>query len=126
MTMETKNNKAKLSIAVALSALLVLGLSACAPAKLDVSNVTAIIDTRSPSEFAKGHIVGAVNVEYVQYVFVASVTGLNRQGVYYVYGKNSEDAGKAATDMQSLGIQNVTNLGNYEDAQHVLPLGVTK
>ncbi len=127
MVMETINRpKTRLSIALFLSAFLVVSLSACAPAKLDVSNVTAIIDTRSPSEFAKGHIVGAVNFQYIPYVFVASVTQLNRKGVYYVYGKNADEAGKAATDLQSLGITQVTNLGNYDDAQHVLPLGVTK
>lgn len=127
MTMETINRpKRNFSIALLLSALLVVSLTACAPAKLDVSNVTKIIDTRSPEAFAKGHIVGAVNYQYIPYAFVASVTGLDRKGVYFVYGTTSDEAGKAATDLQSLGIVNVTNLGNYDDAQHVLPLGVTK
>jgi len=124
--METKNKKMKLSITVALTAMIVLGLSACAPAKLDVSNVTAIIDTRSPAEFAKSHIVGAVNVEYVPVAFLASVSGLSRKGVYYIYGRNADEVSQAVRDIQSLGVQNVTNLGNFADAQHVLPLGVTK
>lgn len=88
--------------------------------------MTAIIDTRSPAEFAKSHIVGAVNIEYVPVAFLASVAGISRKGVYYIYGRNADEVGQAVRDIQSLGVQNVTNLGNFDDAQHVLPLGVTK
>ncbi len=125
--METINKpKTRLSLAIVLSMLLVATLSSCAPAKLDVSNVSAIIDTRTPEEFAKSHIVGAINISYAAGSYLAYASSLAHNGVYYVYGETADEAGNAKADMVSLGINQVTNLGNFSDAQNVLPLGVTK
>jgi rhodanese-related sulfurtransferase len=125
--METMNrSRTRLSITVVLSIIVALTLSACAPAKLDVAGVTAIIDTRSPAEFAKSHIVGAINMEYVPGAFVAAAVSLDRKGTFYVYGETADQATLATTDISSLGIQNATNLGSFTDAQNVLTVGVTK
>jgi rhodanese-related sulfurtransferase len=127
MVMETMNRpKTRLSIALFLSALLVVSLSACAPAKLDVSNVTAIIDTRSASDYSKSHIAGAINIGYVSGSFIGKIIFQSRKGIYYLYGTTADEAGQARNDMLSLGFKNVTNLGNIQDAQNVLPLGLNK
>jgi len=125
--METESRKIKRSaIAILLSAFLVASLSACAPSKLDVSNVTAIIDTRSAEDFSKSHIAGAINIGYVSGSFIGKIIFQSRKGVYYIYGTTADEAGQARNDMLSLGFKNVTNLGNFKDAQDVLPLGVKK
>jgi rhodanese-related sulfurtransferase len=125
--METMNRpKSRLSISIILSLILVATLSACGSSKLDVSNVTAIIDTRSPEAFAASHIVGAINITYTTGTFLATASGFSRTGTYYIYGTTATEAGKAKGDMTSLGTKNVTNLGNFQDAQDVLPLGITK
>ena len=44
--------KFKFALASLFAVVLVLGVSACSPGKLDVSDVTAIIDTRTTENFA--------------------------------------------------------------------------
>lgn len=119
-------NKLKVVFSVVIAALLISSLSSCSPAKLDVSDVSAIIDIRTADDFAAGHIVGAINNDYSIGDFIANATSLNRSGKYYVYGKNESDVAKALDDMFGMGFVNVTNIGSYEDAQRLLPLGVTK
>jgi rhodanese-related sulfurtransferase len=117
--------KFKFALASIFAVVLVLGLSACSPGKLDVSDVTAVVDTRAADSFATSHIVGSVNVVYEGGDFIVNVTELGKSGKYYVYGANETEAGKAVGDMLSVGFSNVINLGSFEDAQRVLPLGVT-
>ena len=66
-----------------------------------------------------------MNVDYSTGDYMAAVTSLKKQGKYYVYGTTEAEAGLATKDMLGLGFTNVTNLGSFEDAQRVLPLGVT-
>jgi len=117
--------KFKFALASIFAVVLVLGVSACSPGKLDVSDVTAIVDTRAADRFATSHIVGSVNVVYEGGDFIVNVAELGKSGKYYVYGANETEAGKAVGDMLSVGFSNVINLGSFEDAQRVLPLGVT-
>lgn len=117
--------KLRLAFIATLAALLVASLAACSPGKLDVSNVTAIIDTRAASEFEKGHIVGAINMDYSAGDFSTKATSQLRNGVYYLYGTSEQEVVQAIEDMRLLGFFNVTNLGSFEDAQRILPLGVT-
>jgi rhodanese-related sulfurtransferase len=118
--------KLRIVFAATLAVVLVLGASGCAPAKLDVDGVTAIIDTRTAESYASSHIVGAVNIEYATGNYLAMVASMGKLGKYYVYGTTEDEAGLAVQDMYSLGLKDITNLGSFEDAQHVLPLGVTK
>jgi rhodanese-related sulfurtransferase len=105
---------------------LVAGLAGCAPAKLDVSNVAAIIDLRTPAEFATSHITGATNIDYASGGFFADASVLKKTEKYYVYGSTTSQAEEGTASLKALGIADVTNLGSFEDAQGVLPLGVTK
>lgn len=118
--------KLRMVFTAVLAVSLVSGLSACAPAKLDVSDVAAIIDLRSPEDFAISHIAGAINIDYNSGGFFADASVLKKTEKYYVYGLTTEQATEGAQDIIALGIPNVTNLGTFEDAQNVLPLGVTK
>ncbi|MBJ7280346.1 MAG: rhodanese-like domain-containing protein [Rhodoluna sp.] len=118
--------KLRILFTAVLAVSLVAGLSACAPAKLDVSDVAAIIDIRSPEDFAASHITGATNIDYNSGGFFAYASVLKKTEKYYVYGKTSEQATEGTQSIRALGISNVTNLGSFEDAQGVLPLGVTK
>jgi rhodanese-related sulfurtransferase len=105
---------------------LVTGLSACAAAKLDVNDVAAIIDLRTPEDFAVAHITGATNIDYNSGGFFADASVLKKTEKYYVYGLTNDQATEGTKSLIALGISNVTNLGTFEDAQGVLPLGVTK
>ena len=118
--------KFKFALASIFAVVLVLGVSACSPGKLDVTDVKAIIDIRTPEEFATSHIVGSINVDYSKGGYLADVSLLERQAKYYIYGSSETQAGEAITEMFSLGFTNLVNVGSFDDAQRILPLGVTQ
>lgn len=117
--------KVKAGLATVLTLVFALSLSSCSGSKLEVSDVTAIIDIRTAAEFEKSHIVGAVNIDYSLNDFGATVIEYSSSGKYYLYASTEEEAAKAVGDMIGIGYKRVTNLGSFEDAQRVLPLGVT-
>lgn len=117
--------KFKFALASIFAVVLVLGVSACSPGKLDVTNVKAIIDTRTPEEFTTSHIVGSINFDYSSGSYLADVSSFDRRAKYYIYGPSETKTGEAITEMFSLGFTDLVNLGSFEDAQRILPLGVT-
>ena len=117
--------KLQASLAALVAVVLLTTVSACAPGKLSMDNVTAIIDTRTADAFNTSHIVGAVNIDIELGDFIVTAISIKRGGSIYIYGETVEQAGLAVQDMRDLGYPNVVNLGNFADAQNVLPLGVT-
>jgi phage shock protein E len=117
--------KLQASLAALIAVVLLTSVSACAPGKLSMDNVTAIIDVRTAEEFEKSHIIGAVNVDIELGDFIITVVSIKKEGAIYLYGKSEEQVGLAVQYMRDLGYPNVVNLGSFEDAQNVLPLGVT-
>ncbi len=118
--------KFKFALASIFALVLVLGVSACSPGKLDVTDVKAIIDIRTPEDFAPSHIVGSINFDFERGDYLANVSLFERGGKYYLYGASEEQSANAMNEMFSLGFTNVVNLGSFEDAQRVLPLGITQ
>ena len=118
--------KLQVSIAALLALALLTSLSACAPAKLSMDNVTEIIDTRTAEEYNKSHIVGAINIEMATGGFIAEAVEVENKGTIYVYGETVEEAAEAVTNMRELGFKSVLNIGTFADAQNVLPLKVNK
>jgi rhodanese-related sulfurtransferase len=118
--------KLQVSIAALLALVLLTSLSACAPAKLSMDNVTEIIDTRTAEEYNKSHIVGAINIEMATGGFIAEAVEVENKGTIYVYGETVEEAAEAVVNMRELGFKSVINIGTFADAQNVLPLKVNK
>ena len=118
-------DRVKRLFAAVLSVSLISGLAGCAPAKLEVTDKVAIVDVRTPEAFAESHIVGAINVDYSNPDFLLNAAELKPADKFYVYGENSDQAGEAVRGLLSLGLPDVTNLGNLQDAELVLPVGVT-
>jgi len=117
--------KLQVSIAALLALVLLTSLSACAPAKLSMDNVTEIIDTRTADEYNKSHIVGAINIEMATGGFIAEAVEVENKGTIYVYGETVEEAAEAVLNMRELGFKSVLSIGTFADAQNVLPLKVT-
>ncbi len=112
----------KLSVAF-VALFTILGLAACAPAQpIDMASVTAVIDVRSASEFAAGHLQGAMNIDVESAVFADEVSKLDKSGTYIVYCHSGRRAGVAKDTMASLGFTNVTNAGGYQDASDATKL----
>ena len=118
--------KMQVSVAALLALVLLTSLSACAPAKLSMDNVTEIIDTRTAEEYNKSHIVGAINIEMATGGFIAEAVEVENKGTIYVYGETVEEAAEAVVNMRELGFKSVLNIGTFADAQKVLPLKVNK
>jgi rhodanese-related sulfurtransferase len=118
--------KLQVSIAALLALVLLTSLSACAPAKLSMDDVTEIIDTRTAEEYNKSHIVGAINIEMATGGFSAEAVEVENKGTIYIYGETVEEAAEAVLNMRELGFKSVLNIGTFADAQNVLPLKVNK
>ena len=87
--------KFKFALASIFALVLVVGVSACSPGKLDVTDVKAIIDIRTPEEFATSHIVGSINFDFERGDYLANVSLFERAGKYYLYGASEEQSASA-------------------------------
>ncbi|MFM6980560.1 MAG: rhodanese-like domain-containing protein [Micrococcales bacterium] len=105
---------------------LVFGLAACAPAKLDMSNVTAVIDVRTPAEYAEGHLDGALNLDVNAADFHERVMQLDPAGKYIVYCKSGNRAGAAIEMMTSMNFTDLTNAGGIANAAVVTGLAIVQ
>ncbi len=120
--------------------LLVIGailLSGCAPAQIEtpppetpaqiIENVTpqeaftliqenqnnpdfAIIDVRTPEEFAEGHIEDSVIIDYYYDTFRNDIDQLDKSKMYLIYCRSGNRSGKALDIMAGLGFQEVYNM----------------
>lgn len=120
--------------------LLVIGailMSSCAPAQTEtpppetpariIENVTpqeaftliqenqtnpdfAIIDVRTPEEFAEGHIENAVIIDYYSDTFRDDINQLDKSKMYLIYCHSGNRSGKARDIMAGLGFQEVYNM----------------
>jgi len=96
---------------------LVAGLSACStPEKVDMASVTAVIDVRTPAEFAEGHLDGALNINLESGNFASEISQLDPAGTYLIYCRSGNRSGQAINQMEAAGFTNLTNLGGYADA----------
>ena len=106
---------------------LIAGVTACSsPAPVDMSNVTAVFDVRTPSEYAAGHLQGAQLMDIQGSAFQSQIAKLDKNGTYVVYCKSGNRAGQAVTAMQAIGIKNVTNAGSLEQAAKSTGLTIVK
>ncbi len=114
----------KISIAV-IAVLAIVSLAACsAPKSIDMSQVTAVIDVRTASEYASGHLQGAVNIDIESATFIDEISKLDKAGTYVVYCHSGRRAGIAKDTMTSLGFSDVTNAGGYQDASDATKLPI--
>jgi rhodanese-related sulfurtransferase len=113
-------------ISIALVAMFaVIGLAACAPAQpIDMSKVTSVIDVRTASEYAAGHLQGAVNIDVQSATFTDEISKLDKSGTYVLYCHSGKRAGVAKDTMTGLGFTNVTNAGGYTDASESTKLPI--
>lgn len=107
------------TLAPALAALaLAVGLSACAPAAdpVAVTAETVVLDVRTASEYAGGHLGGAQLLDQSAGAVAAAIPELDPEASYLVYCRSGNRAGQAVALMQQAGFTDVTNLGSLEQA----------
>lgn len=69
-----------------------------------------ILDVRTPGEFEKGHIKGAVNFDYWNKEFQDSISRLDRKKIYLVYCASGVRSGNAMKLMRTLGFERLYNM----------------
>jgi rhodanese-related sulfurtransferase len=112
--------------AIAATIGLTFGLTACAPQTVDMSTVTAVIDVRTPEEFATGHLEGAINVDWEGSTFQSDIAQFDPAGTYILYCRSGNRAGQAKTAMESMGFTHLSNAGGLNDAAAVTGLAIVQ
>ncbi|HET6562024.1 MAG TPA: rhodanese-like domain-containing protein [Marmoricola sp.] len=85
----------------------------------EVSSVLAdgavVIDVRTPSEFAAGHVTDALNIDVASDDFEAKVDALDKGETYVVYCRTGSRAARAIETMKHLGFDNLVNGGAFDE-----------
>jgi rhodanese-related sulfurtransferase len=69
-----------------------------------------ILDVRTPSEFAAGHIEGAIMIDFNASNFSTEVGKLDKDKTYLVYCRTSNRSGQAVNVMKDLGFKEVYDM----------------
>jgi rhodanese-related sulfurtransferase len=69
-----------------------------------------ILDVRTPSEYADGHIEGAINIDFYSSAFEETLKTLDRDDTYLIYCRSGNRSGQARNLMEGLGFAEVYNL----------------
>jgi rhodanese-related sulfurtransferase len=72
--------------------------------------VGTLVDVRTPEEFAKGHLKGAVNINFKKRTFPDFINAIDKNKPVLIYCRSANRSGKAALIMQSLGFKEVQDL----------------
>jgi rhodanese-related sulfurtransferase len=70
----------------------------------------AILDVRTPEEFAEGHIGGAINIDYYHPGFQTELNKLDRTKTYLVYCRTGSRSGQAFEFMKEQGFREVFDM----------------
>jgi phage shock protein E len=71
---------------------------------------TVVVDVRTPSEYAAGHIQGAINIDVEAQTFDAEIAKLDKNATYAVYCHSGRRSGLATHAMGKAGFTHVYNL----------------
>ena len=69
-----------------------------------------LLDVRTPEEFSKGHLAGALNYDWNGNAFEKQIASLDKQKPVFVYCLSGGRSGEAAKDMRSKGFKEVYEL----------------
>jgi len=70
----------------------------------------AILDVRTPEEFADGYIEGAINLDYQAENFSGELSKLDKNKTYLVYCRSGKRSAGALNIMAELGFREVYNM----------------
>lgn len=71
-----------------------------------------ILDVRTPAEFAKGHIKGAINIDYYGPDFKKKLSLLDKESEYLIHCRSGARSGRSLPIMQSVGLMNIIHMDN--------------
>ncbi len=110
--------------AIATAVTVMFGVTACAPENTDMSTVTAVIDVRTPAEFAEGHLDGAINIDWQGATFAADIAQFDTAGTYVIYCRSGNRSEQAISAMTEMGFTDLTNAGSVDEAAALTGLAI--
>lgn len=75
-----------------------------------------ILDVRTPSEYASGHLAGAVNVDVMASDFRQRVEAMSlpRDAPVYLYCRSGNRSGQATQVLRQMGHEGAVNIGGFQ------------
>lgn len=74
------------------------------------ANDAVMLDVRTPTEFAAGHLEKAINVDYEDASFESEIKKLDTTKTYFVYCRSGNRSGKSIAIMRADGFQHIFEL----------------
>jgi rhodanese-related sulfurtransferase len=69
-----------------------------------------LVDVRTPTEYAAGHIQGAINIDFENPSFTSEIKKLDTSKKYFVYCRSGNRSGQSVASMKANGIASVYDL----------------
>jgi phage shock protein E len=80
-----------------------------------------VVDVRSEEEFARGHLDGAVNIEWNRIDALIKAIGSDKQRQVVFYCRSGNRAGKSIGQLRSYGYTNIFNATGLEALRETKP-----
>jgi phage shock protein E len=74
-----------------------------------------VIDVRTPSEYAAGHVAGARNIDVEAADFATNIASLDKKATYLVYCHSGRRSALAADQMAAAGFKDIVDGGAMAD-----------
>jgi rhodanese-related sulfurtransferase len=71
---------------------------------------TIVLDVRTPTEYAGGHLTGAQNIDIEAADFATRIAALDKSATYAVYCRSGNRSGTALEQMKAAGFSHVYDL----------------
>ena len=75
--------------------------------KMSQKKKNLVVDVRTPEEVDEGHLVGALNINFLGEGFAEEIQKLNKKKTYLLYCRSGSRTRKAADLMQKSGFKHV-------------------
>ena len=69
-----------------------------------------LIDIRTPEEYAGGHLVNSVNINFYDATFADDMNKLDKNNELYIYCRSGGRSGKASKQLEKMGFTRVYDL----------------
>lgn len=118
----------KFLVAATIALFAVGSLAACSSTPpIDMSNVAAVIDVRTPEETAAGYLDGALLFDIQGSEFDNQLESLDKSANYVIYCRSGNRAGRAISYMKDNGFTGeLTNAGGLDVAASATGLSVVQ
>ena len=81
-----------------------------------------VVDVRTQDEWNRGHLEGALHIEWQDILQLSS--DINKDEKIYLYCRSGNRSGKATKILEDAGYINVINAGSIQEASKLLGLNI--